>query len=45
VLKEAVMHHVDEEESELFSKARDLINEEEAEELAVRFEEQKTRLH
>ena len=43
VLQEAVEHHVDEEENELFDKADDALSEEEIEELGERLEAEKAR--
>ena len=43
VLQEAVEHHVDEEENELFDKADDALSEEEIEELGDRLEAEKAR--
>ena len=43
VLQEAVEHHVDEEENELFDKAGDALSEEEIEELGERLEAEKAR--
>jgi len=43
VLQEAVEHHVDEEENELFDKAKDALGEEEIEELGERLEAEKAR--
>ena len=40
-LKDNIDHHVAEEESEMFSKARELLSEEEAEELGRSFEQEK----
>src|SRR6185369_6017279 len=42
VLKENVEHHVEEEEGEMFPKARKVLSEEEAEELGTRLEAAKT---
>jgi hypothetical protein len=41
VLKENVEHHVEEEEGEMFKKARKVLSEEEIEELGARLEEGK----
>ena len=41
VLKENVEHHVEEEEGEMFKKARNILREEEIEELGARLEEAK----
>lgn len=43
-LKEAVTHHVEEEESEIFEVVRECMDDEELEELAQEFTEAKTRL-
>jgi len=45
VLKESVLHHVDEEENELFPKAHEILDDAQAEQLAVDFEEQKKKFH
>jgi hemerythrin superfamily protein len=45
VLKEEVLHHVAQEENELFPKAREFIDDSQASEMATRFEAQKKRLH
>ncbi|HVQ37663.1 MAG TPA: hemerythrin domain-containing protein [Pyrinomonadaceae bacterium] len=42
VLKENIEHHVEEEEDEMFKKARKVLSEEEAEALGTRMEEAKT---
>lgn len=42
VLKENIEHHVEEEEGEMFPKARKVLSEEEAEALGTRLEEAKT---
>ncbi|MGH9324608.1 MAG: hemerythrin domain-containing protein [Vicinamibacteria bacterium] len=42
-LRESVQHHIDEEESTLFQKARHLLSEEEADELALRFDKEKSK--
>lgn len=44
-LKEAVGHHVQEEENEVFPKVRQCINEEELEQLATEFQEVKNKLN
>ena len=44
VLQENVEHHVEEEEGEMFQKAREVITEEEINELGARMEELKTQL-
>lgn len=44
VLKENVEHHVEEEESEMFKKARKVLTNEQAEELGARMEAAKTKL-
>lgn len=43
VLKENVEHHVEEEEGEMFPKARKVLSEEQAEELGTRMEEAKAK--
>jgi iron-sulfur cluster repair protein YtfE (RIC family) len=43
VLKENVEHHVEEEEGEMFKKARKILSEEEIEELGARLEEAKVK--
>ena len=43
VLKENIEHHVEEEEGEMFPKARKVLNEAEAEELGTRLEEAKNK--
>jgi len=43
VLQENVEHHVEEEENELFKKARAVLNSEDVEELGMRLEEEKER--
>jgi hemerythrin-like domain-containing protein len=44
VLQENVEHHVEEEEEEMFQKARQVLSEEQITELGVRMEEEKKRL-
>ena len=44
VLKENVEHHVEEEEGEMFQKARDVLSEEEINQLGARMEEMKQQL-
>lgn len=44
VLKENVEHHVEEEEGEMFKKARKVLTNEQAEELGARMEAAKTKL-
>ncbi len=44
VLKENVEHHVEEEEGEMFQKARQVLSEEEINQLGARLEEMKTQL-
>ena len=41
MLKENIEHHVEEEEGEMFKKARKVLSEEEIEELGTRMEEAK----
>ena len=43
VLQENVEHHVEEEEGEMFQKARDVLSEEQIEQLGARMEEEKKR--
>lgn len=43
-LKEAVMHHVEEEESEIFNAIRECMEDKELQELGKEFQEVKTRL-
>ncbi len=43
VLKENIEHHVEEEEGELFKKARKVLSQEEIEELGARMEEAKSK--
>lgn len=45
VLKEAVLHHVDQEEQELFQKAKMFMDERQADELARKFLDEKKHLH
>ncbi len=40
-LKESVMHHVEEEETKLFDKARDMCSPEELDDILIRFQEEK----
>ncbi|HLM55199.1 MAG TPA: hypothetical protein VK422_03665, partial [Pyrinomonadaceae bacterium] len=44
VLQENVEHHVEEEEEEMFQKARQVLSEEEIDTLGARMEEEKKRL-
>ncbi|TLD43157.1 MAG: Regulator of cell morphogenesis and NO signaling [Candidatus Jettenia ecosi] len=45
VLKEIVTHHIKEEESSLFKKARKVLNKEQAQEMCNRFEEEKKNVY
>lgn len=45
VLKDVVQHHLEEEEKEMFGKAKKILTDDEAEELGDRFEEAKSKLH
>ena len=44
MLKENVEHHVEEEEGEMFQKARDVLSEEEINQLGAQMEEMKKQL-
>ncbi len=44
VLQELVNHHIEEEETQLFKKAKKVIGKQQAEEMAERFEQEKERM-